>query len=301
MESLKLPIDFVDNYILKTSPEYALVYIYAYRHKDDGDITAKGISKAIGIPIEEVEKAIDYWTGKGHNIFNNSKPQSVADKSRYSAGEISAFAAKDPDFAALYEIAENELKRPLSPSETQTIIWIYKDLALSAAAIMFLFNFAKLNNKYNMRFIEKTALEWAEQGIVDFEKSEAKVKELEKAIEYEKRIKKLFGIDRKLTAAEKAIISDWLFTIKPTKDQLLKAYDISIEQTGDFSARYINGILINWKNEKQAGKSAKKGANTPKPTKFTNFTQRTGVDYKKLELQALKKRLAENRGDNEDE
>lgn len=301
MESLKLPIDFVDNYILKTSPEYALVYIYAYRHKADGDITAKGISKALGISVQQVKEAIDYWIDKGYNIFSSQKSTSLADKSRYSAGEISTFAENDPDLAALYEIAENELKKPLSTSDMQTIIWIYKDLGLSAAAIIFVFNFAKLNDKCKMRFIEKTAVEWAEQGIVDFEKAEAKVKELEKTIDYEKRIKKLFGIDRNLTASEKSIISDWLCTIKPTKDQLLKAYDICIEQTGDFSARYINGILSNWKNEKQSGKTPKKGTNTPKPTKFTNFTQRTGVDYKKLELQALKKRLAENRGDNEDE
>ena len=301
MESLKLPIDFVDNYILKTSPEYALVYIYAYRHKADGDITAKGISKALGISALQAKEAIDYWVDKGYNIFSSQKSTSLADKSRYSAGEISIFAENDPDLAALYEIAENELKKPLSTSDMQTIIWIYKDLGLSAAAIIFVFNFAKLNDKCKMRFIEKTAVEWAEQGIVDFEKAEAKVKELEKTIDYEKRIKKLFGIDRTLTASEKSIISDWLYTIKPTKDQLLKAYDICIEQTGDFSARYINGILFNWKNEKQSGKTPKKGTNTPKPTKFTNFTQRTGVDYKKLELQALKKRLAENRGDNEDE
>lgn len=301
MESLKFPIDFVDNYILKTSPEYALVYIYAYRHKDDGDISADGIAKALGIPAQQVKNAMEYWSDKGYDIFNRQKISSVADKSRYSAGEISAFAQKDSDLAALYEIAEAELKKPLSTSDMQTIIWIYKDLGLSAAAIIFLFSFAKLNDKCKMRFIEKTAIEWAEQGITDFEKSEAKVKELEKALDYEKRIKKLFGIDRNFSASEKSIITDWLHTIKPTKDQLLKAYDICIEQTGDFSARYINGILFNWKNEKQSGKAPKKGTNTPKPTKFTNFTQRTGVDYKKLELQALKKRLAENRGDNEDE
>ena len=301
MESLKLPIDFVDNYILKTSPEYALVYIYAYRHKDNGDISAESISKALGISDAQVKKAIEYWIAKGYNIFNRSRASVIADKSRYSAGEIGTFAEKDSDLAALYEIAENELKKPLSTGDMQTIIWIYKDLGLCAAAIIFLFKYAKLNDKCKMRFIEKTAIEWAEQGIIDFEKSEAKVKEAEKALDYEKRIKKLFGIDRNLTASEKSIITQWLYTIKPTKDQLLKAYDICIEQTGNFAARYINGVLINWKNEKQTSKVSKKGTNTPKPTKFTNFTQRSGVDYKKLELQALQKRLAENRGDDEDE
>lgn len=301
MESLKLPIDFVDNYILKTSPEYALVYIYAYRHKADGNMTADSISKALGMSAQQVNAAIDYWVDKGYDIFNSQKPTPLADKSKYSAGEISTFAENDSDLAALYEIAENKLKKPLSTSDMQTIFWIYKDLGLKAAAIVFLFNFAELRKKCKMRFIEKTAVEWAEQGIVDFEKAEAKVKKLEETIEYEKRIKELFGIDRNLTSSEALIITDWLENLKPTKDQLLKAYEICIEQAKGFSVRYINGILLNWKAEKESDKSPKRSTNTPKPTKFTNFTQRTGIDYKKLELQALKKRLAENRGDNEDE
>lgn len=301
MESLKLPIDFVDNYILKTCPEYALVYIYAYRHQTDGDTSADGIAKALGMPAEQVKKAIGYWSEKGYDIFKQTKTAISTDKSRYSAGDISACAEKDTDLAALYEIAENKLKKPLSTADMQTIFWIYKDLGLSSAAIVFLFNFAEIADKFKMRFIEKTAVEWAEQGIVDFEKAESKVKELEKSLDYENRLKKLFGTDKSFTASEKSIIAEWQKTIKPTKDQLLKAYNICIEQTDAFSVRYINGILINWKNENNTQKPTKRFANTPKPTKFTNFTQRADVDYKKLELQALKKRLAQNRGDNEDE
>ncbi len=295
MKEIKIPTDFVDNYILKADAQYAIVYLYAYRHKADGNKkSAAQIASALNIPLDVVDEAIFYWAELGHDIFSDKKLPPVTEKSRYSAKEITEFTEGDEALAILYEETEKILSKPLSSGEQQTLFWIYNDLGMSAAVIILMLNYAKSIGKPKIRYVEKIAMEWSEKGIITFADAEEYLEDLERASSYESRIKKLFGLERNLTSTEKAVIAGWCNELKPTKDNLINAYEICIERTGKFSVKYINAVLVNQREKKV---KATHHVPTPKATKFNNFSQQSKIDYKKFEMDALKKRLSKSRGE----
>ncbi len=297
MKDFKLPMDFVDNYILKAKPEYVMVYLYAHRHKaDDKCFNHAEASAVLGLNEQKVREAAEYWTGLGFDIFTVKKFPPKCEKSKYSAGEIAKFTDSDHELALLYEETEKIMNKPLSTNDQQTLFWIYNDLGMSTSMIILMLNYAKSIDKCKMRFIEKTAFEWSEKGITNFNDAEKYLAEMERVNTYELRIKKLFGIDRNFIATEKAIIAGWCDKIKPTKDELIRAFEICVNNTGKVTLRYINTILVNWRKE---GKKQKTSTNitipTPKATKFNNFEPSGNIDYKKLELEALRRRISRNK------
>lgn len=293
MQDISLPIDFMDNYILKSKPEYVLVYLYAYRHKNDGKTPdIREISSGLKMDRRTVKEAIDYWCGLGFDIFTIKKFPPKCEKSKYSAGEIASFTAKDKELALLYEETEKIMCKVLSPNNQQTLYWIYNDLGMSSAMIILMLNYAKSKDKCNMRYIEKLAFDFSEKGIFTFEAAEKYISDLERSGTYEARIKKLFGLERNFTSTEKTVITKWCNELKPTKEQLIQAYEICVERTGKFSAKYMDAILVNWKEEKSGGRKKSESIPTPKATKFNNFENHSGIDYKKLEMEALRRRIA---------
>ena len=305
MQEIKFSTDFIDNYILKSNPCYAMVYIYAYRHKDGTKCpdTAE-IAAFLSMDEDEVIRAEKYWIDLGFDIFTEPKIPPASEKAKYTPGEIAKFAGNDRELSVLYEEAEKLMKKPLSSNDQQTIFWIYNDLGFSAPVIILIINYAKSIEKCRMRYIEKIAMEWSEKGIVTFSDAEKYLADLEHKTSFEGKIKKMFGIDRKLTSTEKSVISSWCEDIKPADDDLLKAYDICIERTGKFSAKYINAILVNWKSENKFSQKPipkRQYVPTPKSTKFDNFTGGSGIDYEKFEMEALRKRMSKYRSENNDD
>lgn len=296
MKDFKLPMDFVDNYILKAKPEYVMVYLYAYRHKaDDKGVNNTELAPALGLSEKIVKEAIEYWSALGFDIFTVKKFPPKCEKSRYSAGEIAEFADRDKELALLYEETEKIMNKPLSTNDQQTLFWIYNDLGMSTSMIILMLNYAKSKDKCKMRYIEKIAFEWSEKGINTFEGAEKHLSHMERVSTYESRIKKLFGLERNFISTEKAVITGWCNDLKPTKDELVHAYEICIERTGKFSAKYINAILINWKEEKKLKPKTNGNIPTPKSTKFNNFEPKGNIDYKKLEMEALRRRISRNK------
>ena len=296
MQELKLPLDFVDNYILKSKPEYAMVYLYAFRHKNEVEVVnADVIASALNLNTDTVNDAIAYWCELGHDIFTTKKFPPKCEKSRYSSGEIAQFTAQNKELKILFEETEKLMCKVLSPNNQQTLYWIYNDLGMSSAMIILMLNYAKSKDKCNMRYIEKLAFDLSEKGIFTFEEAESYFNGLDREQTYEARLKKLFSLERAFISTEKPIIANWCNNLKPTKDQLIKAYEICIERTGKFSAKYINAILENWKEQKTPVSSSRETVPTPKATKFNNFEPRSNIDYKKLELEALRRRLARSK------
>ena len=74
MKDFKLPVDFMDNYILKSKPEYVMVYLYAYRHKDENGVPEQtAIAQALGMEATDVAEAVKYWCNLGFDIFTVKK------------------------------------------------------------------------------------------------------------------------------------------------------------------------------------------------------------------------------------
>lgn len=289
MQDFSLPLDFVDNYILKSKPEYVMVYLYAYRHKDTAH-SAESLSTALKMDKNVVENAINYWNEAGYNIFN-SVVEKIPEKPKYTIKELNELSEASPDFEFMRTTVEGILGKALTLSNYQTLAWMYKDASLDVSSIILIANYAKKANKPRIKFMENIVEKMIEEGIKTYEETEKFVAKLKRADNYHNKIKKMFGIERELTQSEKQYFNIWLNEFKPKDDELMRAYEECVDRTKGYSARYMHGILKNWNNDKAKPQKINT-VPTPKATKFNNFAPSGNIDYKKLELEALKKQLA---------
>lgn len=291
MQEFTLPLNFVDNYILKAKPEYAMVYLYAYRHKDKTEFCSlSSISTALKIDINTVESAVKYWTDAGFNIFN-AKVEPSEKKPEYTSKEINELFKTDKDFEFLRDTVETVLGKALTLGNCRTLAWMYKTAGLDISTIILIANYVKKINKPQVRYMERTAEKILEQGAKTYQDAEKIIAALKSDEAYRNKLKRMFGIDRALTQTEKQIFDLWHHEIKPKDDELMRAYEECVNRTKQYSANYMHGILVNWKD----GKTKPKKINdvpTPKATKFNNFEPSGNIDYKKLEMEALRKQLA---------
>lgn len=291
MQEFMLPMDFMDNYILKAKPEYAMVYLYAHRHKEGTHVSEPSeIAAALGIEQCLVDEAINYWIGLGFNIFSH-KAKKIPEKPSYSVKELNEMSKNDSDFKFICNTVEAITGKVLTLGNYNTLAYIYKEIGLSSSTIILITNYAKKVDKPSIRYIENIADKLVENQATTYEEAEKFIGEMDRSYAYQNKIKKMYGIDRNLTQKEKQTFNTWLNEIKPKDEELMRAFDECIERTGKFSARYINAILVNWKNDKSKPKKTNT-VPTPKATKFNNFESSGNIDYKKLEMEALKKRIA---------
>lgn len=281
MSDFKIPMDFMDNYIFKARPEFAMVYLYIYRLTAEGrEIPApEKIAQSLRIGKECVTAAFNYWKGKGISL-NGVIPPGF-DKSGYSPAEISS----DSEFAFICESVSAALGKILSTSDCQTLFWIYDYLGFSPSLILMMVNYAVGENKGKMRYIEKLAISWADKGLFTPEAAEKHMTDVTAYRSYERKIKTKLGVTgREFTPSEKQIIRTWEKELKPTAQELVSALEICVARTGKLSLKYINGILVKWR-------SPEKKPETQQNSKYGNFKNRSDIDYDKIEREAMRRRI----------
>lgn len=291
MDSLSLPIKFIDEYLPKADPSYIVVYLYAYRFLSQNEPLPDNsqVAAALGMKESDVCDALKYWNRLGFNLVSKTSVKTLH-KSIYTPGEIAQHAEYDKNLKWLFKEAESALGKILSSTDLQTLFWIYDYLGLNHQIIMLIINYSKKINKATMRYVEKVAIDWADNGIDTVRKAEKHLAMLDEKSSYEYHVKKLLGIkDRDFTPGEKTIIEQWQNQLKPSDEMLLSAFEININRTGKLSIRYINGILKSWV-EKGIDQPEKISADK-KSAKSGNFKQREDIDFDALEMEILKKRM----------
>lgn len=102
--------------------------------------------------------------------FNMAQPDFT--KKVYTANEISSFNEKSEVVEFMY-IAQKLLGKTLSASDVNTLLFFYDVLGFDSDLIVYLLEYAISNNHRQMRYIEKTAISWANEGIDTVDKAKA--------------------------------------------------------------------------------------------------------------------------------
>lgn len=234
--------------------------------------------------------------------FNMAQPD--FSKKVYTANEISSFNEKSEVVEFMY-IAQKLLGKTLSASDVNTLLFFYDVLGFDSDLIVYLLEYAISNNHRQMRYIEKTAISWANEGIDTVDKAKAST-ELYSSRCYP--VLKAFGISgRNPGAGEKALIVKWTDSYGFPMDIVLDACNRTMNAIHQPSFEYADSILTKWKEkgirtlsdvklldgEHQKNKAAYKKNQTDnnetsaKPkNSFNNFNQRT-YNYESLEKELL--------------
>lgn len=212
-------------------------------------------AERLGMSRQALLDAVKYWVGAGILVKRGGALRLAAAEAGVSRGElphypaetISLRAERDEALAQLLSYAEQILGKLLSPSDISSLFAMYDWLGLPADVIMMLLEYCRQNGSTGMRYIEKCALSWADEGIDTFEKAEYKLRLMEKRRQAESRIVSLFGIGgRALTKKEKEYIDRWVNEMQMSFELIGAAYEEAVNSTGKLSFPYINKVLQAW-------------------------------------------------------
>lgn len=324
---------FLDRYMPRANGEYVKVYLYLLRALNNPslELSVAGLADALDRTESDILRALKYWEKQGilqlecdstntlQGIYLCTIPASEetrpspsqksvsaacppeetlpAKKSR-SRSELAQFS-KQEECKQLMFVCEQYLKKPLSPSEIETIFYFYDQLHFSADLIEYLVEYCVCKGSRSIHYIETVALAWAKAGISTV--AQAK----ERTTTYTRNtfaIMKAFGInDRNPVESEVAYIEKWLHSYDFTLDLILEACKRTMERLHKPNFEYADRILQRWSDKKvhtltdvkaldmehQKKSTQKRPASNARSTGFTNFQQRD-YDFDELEQQLLK-------------
>lgn len=217
----------------------------------------------------------------------------------YTLDQVKAFT-NNHEVSELLFIIETYLKHPLNSTEMNTVFFWYDGLKFSGELIEYLVEYCITNGHSSLRYMDKVAMGWAENGIDSIEKAKEHVSIHSKAYY---SIMKAFGISgRNLADSEIVFVNKWSKEFAFDIEIIQEACKRTISSTQKPSFEYADTILTNWHNQNvhtlkdiaaldEVFNKTKRTA-TPTQTvnvkrnKFNNFEQRT-YDFDKLEKMLL--------------
>ena len=241
------------------------------------------IAKRLGLPADQVCDCLEYWQQAGVFTRNEAPvaavpaPAPVAvgggaavavaqvaarteqtgqdgqrittlhSRAKLTPGQIHELCRTDPSIPWMMEELQRLFARPLSPGETETIVYLYSYLTLTPDYLLMAAEYCKSMGKLNMRYIEKLVTGWVDQGVDNHEKAERHILELGRRHSNEGLIRSLFGISvRELSSKEKSCIASWFDDFGFDTEVIRLAYERTVDNTGKVAFPYLHKILSQW-------------------------------------------------------
>lgn len=317
---------FIDEYMQAANDAQLKIYLYLIRMMSARLDTSIGdIADKFNYTEKDVVRALKYWEKNrlllldyderknitGIHLMDSGAPSvnmaveapavgmttypSMPGKPNYSAEQLQAFKS-DENTARLLFVAEQYLKKPLSPNDMRTILFIMDKLGFSEDLTDYLIQYCVDRGKRDLRYIEKVALSWAEQGITTPKEAAALSGKYDRTV-YD--IMRALGRSNMPTETEVAYIDRWRKFYGFENDVILDACERTVLATDNHRFEYAESILKSWYNagvhHKKDIKSLDEGhqrAKTGRPAASANkFNQFTQHDY---DFDAIQRTLEKN-------
>ena len=212
----------------------------------------------------------------------------------YTTDQLREFKNRQ-DTSQLLFIAESYIGKPLTPGEIKSILFFTDILHFSEDLIDYLIQYCVDRGKKDFKYIEKVAINWAEEGITT-------PKQAQKfSTRYDKNIYAIMnelGKSGSPTTKELEYIMRWTRDYGFTNDIIFEACERTVLATDKHRFEYAEGILSNWQRENVHNKNdirkvddhyhqTRKSSNkTVSSNKFNHFTQNQ-YDFDQLEQELL--------------
>lgn len=324
---------FIDEYMEDANDAQLKIYLYLLRMVNARLDTSIGdIADKFNYTEKDVERALAYWERKrllfldydshknitGIHLLDSSaisnpsvntaitypfvstavpeQPQVrqfSMEKPNYTADQLRDFKA-DENTARLLFVAEQYLKKPLSANDMRTILFIMDKLGFSEDLTDYLIQYCVDRGKRDLRYIEKVAISWAEQGITTQKQAAALAGKYDKAV-YE--IMRALGKNNLPTETEVAYIDRWRKFYGFDSDVILTACERTVLATDSHRFEYADSILTSWykagvhhkddiKSLDENHRRSRAGRPAASTNKFNQFTQNE-YDFEALEKEIL--------------
>lgn len=278
---------FIDEHMTSANEAQLKIYLYLLRCMGDNiPVSMSDIADRFNYMEKDILRALIYWDKTGllsveydneknivgiclnECIVNNASEKSMAnpnssettsatpeatvmetsDSTRhfYPQNQIQEFCDME-DVRSLIFVTEHYLGKTLSKNDVNTLIYIYDELHFPVDLIEYLIEYCVSNNHKSMRYIEKAALGWSNDGIKSVKDAKANISRYKK-VYYD--ILKLFGIsNRNPVDVEIEYMNRWLDVFCFDLDLISEAISRTIMNTGKASYSYADSILNDWHNK----------------------------------------------------
>lgn len=241
---------------------------------------------------------------QAESLSANSIPQTpiqndaTRSKPVYTTEQLKEFRSRK-SVKQLLMVAEKYFCRPLTTNEMQTIFFFMDTLHFSDDLIIALLEYCIDRGKKDFKYIEKVAVNWAQEGITTPEEAQQSVGKYSKNVY---TIMNELGKSSAPTSKEMEYINRWTKEYGFSMELILEACQRTVLATDRHRLEYADTILTSWKQDNvtsktdvlrmdelhQKKKASAKTATKPVPGKFGQFSQN---DY---DFDALAKQLISN-------
>ena len=315
--SVNLDSSFIKKYLGKTKSDFITCYIYAQSIEKP---TIEGVSEGLEIQVSSVYEAALFWgkeelweVDEGVISFpkkeNIKKFVTIEQRPQYDPMELSMYAEKNPDVKKLFSMTQKYLGRLLTHNDLSGIFSIYTWVGLSLPVIEKLLEYCAEKNHRNIRYIERVAIDWAENEITTPEAAEEKIRMYN--MDFRRIMRAMGQGGRAPIQREEKYMTTWIKEYSIPVEVIEYACEKTVLNTGKAAFAYADKILSQWKEndvrsveearvvERKAVEEKKNKVSTskkvaPKKSKsrFVNFEQRNYdfEEYERRELERISKK-----------
>ncbi len=303
-----VPNAVVDEHIKLAKEKHLKTLLYILRHGGEA-ISLEALCGALSLDTSDAEECIDFWIGRGllKRCESSLAPEDAHGENKAEDNSLNAGAAlqtapprkptrpirpdgvyitkrimEDKEFAYLADTAQSIIGKPLSTGDLGILLNLHDMDGLPVDVISMLLQFCVSREKFGMKYIESVGMAWARDGVDSLEKAEEKIKVFEKQCDAWGIASSIFGLKNpgSPTKNQMETANRWLNEWGYNREALRLAYEICVDTKGEYSLRYIDGIIKKWH---------KRGACTIKEIEELNAKEKpkqerkTSYDIKQIE------------------
>ncbi len=214
--------------------------------------TVEGLCALADTTAQRVAEAITFWEKAGVIALEEALPETQTGSSIQQGrpsytGEDMARISASSDIKELIDVCAAMLGKTFTPTETESIFYLYDGLRLEFEYIVRLCKYCYDIGKPSLRYLEKVAITLYDGGIVTIGALEAYIEKEERKNDMEYKIRTLFGMgERALTPKEREYLSLWVIDWNFSYEIIEMAYNQMISSIAQPKFSYENGILKKW-------------------------------------------------------
>ncbi|MGM9681976.1 MAG: DnaD domain protein [Eubacteriales bacterium] len=234
----------------------------------NGFADAEALCTGLGIERAVLDASVKYWRGAGivgsalrgksedkktssagavGSAHRSGKTESGDTLPSYTTEELAALMEKRKITSEFIDEASRVYGKVFNQHEVAIIVRMIDYIGFDEESVLMLLSFYSKQDRKSLRYVEKAALAFYDEGITDACAVQEKLCAMERSRELEGKIRAMFGMSgRDLTTKEKKYIRSWTEVMKYDMDVIRMAYDITVDRTHEPSAAYANGILERW-------------------------------------------------------
>ncbi len=260
-------------YINRAKKSELKVLYYLFGNEGDFDIAA--CAAALEETPEAVSAALSFWRGAGvieeiradtasaqtdrpsedlpsekekEKSRTQDTVQKTAPSSSYTLSEITAARDRNTEFASLVTYLEKLTGHLYNAAEQGIVLYLYDTLGINYEVIMGVAQYCVSKGKSSVRYIQKTTMNIADEGVTTYAELEAYFGAQKSKDEYRNMVRRIIGAERALSKNECVHVDAWE-RCGHSEELVAYAYEKTVAKINKPQIAYMAKILESWKDK----------------------------------------------------